>query len=89
MSDGPAVETREANSFPYKAFPTRHDREDRLPSRGESERSLRYPEVEKLIRELLECELPYCELPYCGPHGRPTMIQISNAELEKKFGRKV
>jgi DNA mismatch repair protein MutL len=45
---------------------------------------LRYPEVEKLIRDLLECDLPYC----C-PHGRPTMIQISNAELEKKFGRKV
>jgi DNA mismatch repair protein MutL len=45
---------------------------------------LRYPEVEKLIRDLLDCELPYC----C-PHGRPTMIQISLAELEKKFGRKV
>src|SRR6202162_4855325 len=45
---------------------------------------LRYLEVEKLIQDLLECELPYC----C-PHGRPTMIQISNAELEKKFGRTV
>ncbi len=45
---------------------------------------LRFPEVEKLIRDLLDCELPYC----C-PHGRPTMIQISHAELEKKFGRKV
>ena len=45
---------------------------------------LRYPEIEKMIRDLLECDLPYC----C-PHGRPTMIQISLAELEKKFGRKV
>jgi DNA mismatch repair protein MutL len=45
---------------------------------------LRYPEIEKLIRDLLECDLPYC----C-PHGRPTMIQISLTELEKKFGRKV
>jgi len=45
---------------------------------------LRYPEVEKLIRDLLDCDLPYC----C-PHGRPTMIQISLGELEKKFGRKV
>ena len=45
---------------------------------------LRYLEVEKLIQDLLECDLPYC----C-PHGRPTMIQISNAELEKKFGRKI
>ena len=45
---------------------------------------LRFPEVEKLIRDLLACDLPYC----C-PHGRPTMIQISNAELEKKFGRKM
>ena len=46
--------------------------------------ALRYPEVEKLIRDLLDCDLPYC----C-PHGRPTMIQISLAELEKKFGRKI
>jgi DNA mismatch repair protein MutL len=45
---------------------------------------LRQLEIEKLIRDLLECELPYC----C-PHGRPTMIQISLGELEKKFGRKV
>jgi DNA mismatch repair protein MutL len=45
---------------------------------------LRYPEVENLIRDLLDCDLPYC----C-PHGRPTMIQISLAELEKKFGRKI
>ena len=45
---------------------------------------LRYLEVEKLIQDLLDCDLPYC----C-PHGRPTMIQISNAELERKFGRKV
>ncbi len=45
---------------------------------------LGYLEVEKLIGDLLECDLPYC----C-PHGRPTMIQISLAELEKKFGRKV
>jgi DNA mismatch repair protein MutL len=45
---------------------------------------LRYLEVEKLITDLLQCDLPYC----C-PHGRPTMIQISHVELEKKFGRKV
>lgn len=45
---------------------------------------LRFLEVEKLITDLLDCDLPYC----C-PHGRPTMIQISHAELEKKFGRKV
>ncbi|MEP6820913.1 MAG: DNA mismatch repair endonuclease MutL [Chthoniobacterales bacterium] len=45
---------------------------------------LRYLEIEKLIKDLLACELPYC----C-PHGRPTMIQISHGELEKKFGRKV
>ncbi|HEX4630494.1 MAG TPA: DNA mismatch repair endonuclease MutL [Chthoniobacterales bacterium] len=45
---------------------------------------LRYLEVEKLITDLL-----HCDLPYCCPHGRPTMIQISHAELEKKFGRKV
>ena len=45
---------------------------------------LREPELVELIKNLLACELPYC----C-PHGRPTMIQISYPELEKKFGRKV
>jgi DNA mismatch repair protein MutL len=45
---------------------------------------LREPELVRLIQDLLQCELPYC----C-PHGRPTMIQISYSELEKKFGRKV
>lgn len=44
---------------------------------------LREPELIRLIQDLLACELPYC----C-PHGRPTMIQLSYAELEKKFGRK-
>jgi DNA mismatch repair protein MutL len=45
---------------------------------------LREPELVRLIQDLLACELPYC----C-PHGRPTMIQMSYLELEKKFGRKV
>ncbi len=44
---------------------------------------LREPELVRLIQDLLACDLPYC----C-PHGRPTMIQIGYAELEKKFGRK-
>lgn len=44
---------------------------------------LREPELVKLVEDLLACDLPYC----C-PHGRPTMIQISYLELEKKFGRK-
>jgi len=45
---------------------------------------LRQPELVRLIQDLLACDLPYC----C-PHGRPTMIQMSYGELEKKFGRKV
>jgi DNA mismatch repair protein MutL len=40
------------------------------------------------LRALLE-QLHRCDLPYTCPHGRPTLIQISYAELEKKFGRKV
>jgi DNA mismatch repair protein MutL len=44
---------------------------------------LRLPEIQQLVHDLLACDLPYC----C-PHGRPTMIQISYQELEKKFGRK-
>jgi len=40
------------------------------------------PEIEALLRDLFACEMPYC----C-PHGRPTLIQMSMKELEKKFGR--
>ena len=35
----------------------------------------------------LMADLLACELPYTCPHGRPTMILLSKAELEKKFGR--
>ncbi len=45
---------------------------------------LRERELIRLIEDLLACELPYC----C-PHGRPTMIQLSYAELERKFGRRI
>ena len=53
----------------------RHAVKARDPLRGEE------------LRALLQ-QLHQCELPYTCPHGRPTMIQISYAELEKKFGRK-
>jgi DNA mismatch repair protein MutL len=43
---------------------------------------LKPEEWERLIQDLLACRLPYT----C-PHGRPTMIQFSKGELEKKFGR--
>ncbi|GEP45467.1 DNA mismatch repair endonuclease MutL [Brevifollis gellanilyticus] len=43
---------------------------------------LSMPEIEALLRDLFACEMPYC----C-PHGRPTLIQMSLKELEKKFGR--
>ncbi|CAN5651759.1 DNA mismatch repair endonuclease MutL [soil metagenome] len=36
-----------------------------------------------LMRELLKCDLPYA-----SPTGRPTMIQFSFAELDRKFGRR-
>lgn len=36
----------------------------------------------QLVRNLLRCELPYA----C-PQGRPTMIQWSHAELDRRFGR--
>jgi len=36
----------------------------------------------RIVRELLQCELPYA----C-PQGRPTLIQWSFPELERKFGR--
>lgn len=44
---------------------------------------LSIPELQALLKDLLACEMPYC----C-PHGRPTLVQISTAELERKFGRR-
>ena len=41
-------------------------------------------EAEKLLKDLSKCKLPFS----C-PHGRPTVINISYNELEKRFGRKV
>lgn len=44
--------------------------------------TLSQAEIESLIQELLQLENPY----YC-PHGRPTMISMSQYELEKRFKR--
>jgi DNA mismatch repair protein MutL len=40
-------------------------------------------EARALLQQMSECSLPYS----C-PHGRPTIINISYKELEKRFGRK-
>ena len=39
-------------------------------------------ELESLVEELRRCAMPYT----C-PHGRPTILEMSWRELEKKFGR--
>jgi DNA mismatch repair protein MutL len=39
-------------------------------------------EMDNLIKELYQTANPLT----C-PHGRPTMIRVSNAELAKRFGR--
>jgi DNA mismatch repair protein MutL len=44
---------------------------------------LTVPEMQNLIDQLFATDLPMS----C-PHGRPTMIQFTLAELEKKFGRR-
>jgi DNA mismatch repair protein MutL len=40
------------------------------------------PELENLVKDLR-----HCAMPYTCPHGRPTLIEMSYRELEKKFGR--
>lgn len=40
------------------------------------------PELERLLGDLR-----LCAMPYTCPHGRPTLIEINQRELEKKFGR--
>ena len=43
---------------------------------------LRSEELEKLLLDLKACHMPYT----C-PHGRPTLIEMSLSELDKRFGR--
>ena len=33
-------------------------------------------------------QMSHCALPYSCPHGRPTMLNISLSEIERRFGRK-
>ena len=33
-------------------------------------------------------QMSHCALPYSCPHGRPTMLNISISEIERRFGRK-
>jgi DNA mismatch repair protein MutL len=45
-------------------------------------RTLAVPEMQALIHRLEQCNAPRT----C-PHGRPTMIQLSTAQLAREFGR--
>jgi len=47
-----------------------------------SGKTLSLEEMQHLIRQLEQTELPHT----C-PHGRPTMIHLSQAQLEREFGR--
>ena len=44
--------------------------------------ALQEEELKRLIDDL-RC----CKMPYTCPHGRPTIIEMTYSELEKKFGR--
>ena len=50
-----------------------------------SHRVARYERCDLRGVEHLLDELFACDLPYCTPNGRPTLVQISLSELEKKF----
>ena len=45
-------------------------------------KTLTHQEMSELIRQLESCDQPHT----C-PHGRPTMIHLSSARLEREFGR--
>ena len=46
-------------------------------------RPLSGPEMEQLVSQLLACDDPYT----C-PHGRPTLLEMRDAELERRFWRR-
>ncbi len=33
-------------------------------------------------------QMAQCDLPFCCPHGRPTIINLSRNEIERRFGRR-
>lgn len=43
---------------------------------------LKVREIEVLVEDLMGCEMPYC-----NPAGKPTLIQISYPEIDRKFGK--
>ena len=46
-------------------------------------RPLSWREMEELLARLFACEHPYA----C-PHGRPTILEMNDADLERRFGRR-
>ena len=49
---------------------------------GARQSSWQISDIDPLLKELFQCDLPYCD-----PAGRPTLVQISHQELERKFGK--
>ena len=47
------------------------------------EKSLRKLELDQVLQQLSDCEQPFA----C-PHGRPTIVNITIKELERRFGRR-
>lgn len=47
-----------------------------------TDRIMEHSAVADLVESLLGCEMPYC-----APDGRPTMVQFSYQELDRRFGR--
>jgi DNA mismatch repair protein MutL len=43
---------------------------------------LTFDEMNGLLADLLQCENPYT----C-PHGRPIIVEIGNADMDRRFGR--
>lgn len=51
-----------------------------LARRAGSQETAALDRVNRLLAELLACELPYC-----APDGRPTLSEVSLAEIERRF----
>ncbi|MBK1789902.1 DNA mismatch repair endonuclease MutL [Persicirhabdus sediminis] len=71
-----AVGQRRAKAMTYEIFAAR------LARRAGRLETCRLELVEPLLSQLFACDLPYCT-----PDGRPTLVQISLTELDRKFGK--
>ncbi|MBM7842554.1 DNA mismatch repair endonuclease MutL [Herpetosiphon giganteus] len=78
-----------ADHLSYEGGATSDDRREKMLTTIACHSSIRAGKTltHEEMRQLLQ-QLERCEMPRTCPHGRPTMLQITQGQIERQFGRK-